>query len=67
MRCTHTCCTNDDCAGYDWAPICRKPYPFGTSLHDTNYDAILYSLGRRFHASGGIWSESVGMSGLCMP
>lgn len=65
-RCTQTCCLNDDCAGFGWAPVCRKPYPVGTPLADSNYTAIRYSLGRQVDlgvASG----AAIGVSSLCLP
>ncbi len=64
-RCTHTCCTNDDCANYDWAQSCRPPFGGGTVV-DSDFEDSLESLGRVGVTITG--TGSVPAAGtICMP
>ncbi len=60
-RCTQTCCTNADCASLPWASGCRPPF-LGTTVPDSNADAIRDALGRQT-GFGTAWA----ISPICMP
>ena len=65
-RCTHTCCTDRDCANYDWAGSCRTPFNPPSPVADQNVDDIQLSLGRWSITSAGV-SRSPARTTLCMP
>ncbi|MBN1962444.1 MAG: hypothetical protein JW841_16035 [Deltaproteobacteria bacterium] len=56
-RCSHTCCTNKDCAAYDWASACRP-----TFTSDTYGESIIKTLGRN-----DILLNSIAGAPVCMP
>ncbi len=61
-RCTHTCCSNEDCAGYEWASACRPPFSPESLVGDDNADEVFMSLGR------GSGFDTVGaVSPICFP
>lgn len=63
--CTQTCCTNDDCAGFTFAPLCRIPYT-GGDLNDTGYAAVKESLGRQIK-TGTSSGNAPALTTLCLP
>jgi hypothetical protein len=68
-RCTHTCCTDRDCADYDWSGSCRPPFDPGELAHptpDANAGDIEASLGRWAITSGGTY-QAAAATMLCMP
>jgi len=65
-RCTHTCCTNRECADYDWALSCRPPFVGDHSVADANFLEITRSLGRK-SSSTTITTPIDAITTLCMP
>ncbi len=65
-RCSHTCCTDADCADYDWAGSCRTPFSGAHAVADANFEAIDDALGRQAYTPVGTFlAEGAGM--LCLP
>jgi hypothetical protein len=70
-RCTHTCCTNEDCTGYAWSGACRPPF-FDSNLvgdetmADDGFVQIIEAAGREIIAPG-TRDQAIGITPICMP